>query len=259
MNPKNKIVIFTDLDGTFLDHETYSFEPAKPALDRLKKMKIPVIAVTSKTYSELKILNLPLDNETCICENGMVVVQEGKIKTSHKTYEQIVEFIDGLEKNIRENILGFNDMSVEDVMECTNLSQTNARAAKSRDASEPFLWRGAEEDLRKLEKIAKEKGFNLTQGGRFYHLMGRGNKSEAIKQVIGNQSKANLTTVALGDGPNDAEMLGSVDYGIIISNQHGASLNVQNPIGEIIDSKYPGPEGRNQAITDLLDVIEENL
>lgn len=259
MNPKNKVIIFTDLDGTFLDHETYSFEPAKPALDRLKKMKIPVIAVTSKTYSELQILDLPLNHETCICENGMVVVQEGEINTSHKTYKQIVEFLDGLEKDMRRNIFGFNDMSVEDVMDYTGLNQTDARAARSRDASEPFLWKGSEEDLNKLEKMAKQKGFNLTQGGRFYHLMGQGNKSEAIKRVIENQSEAYPATIALGDGPNDAEMLAVVDYGIIIPNQNGASVKVHNPEGEIIHAKYPGPEGWNQAISDLLDVIEENL
>jgi len=33
-------LIFTDLDGTLLDHETYSFGPALPALNLIKEKRI---------------------------------------------------------------------------------------------------------------------------------------------------------------------------------------------------------------------------
>ena len=32
-----KTLVFTDMDGTLLDHHTYSFEAAKPALTALEK------------------------------------------------------------------------------------------------------------------------------------------------------------------------------------------------------------------------------
>ncbi len=32
-------LIFTDLDGTLLDHETYSWEAAQPAIERLRQHK----------------------------------------------------------------------------------------------------------------------------------------------------------------------------------------------------------------------------
>jgi mannosyl-3-phosphoglycerate phosphatase len=31
-----QIVVFTDLDGTLIDHDTYDFKEAKPALDQLR-------------------------------------------------------------------------------------------------------------------------------------------------------------------------------------------------------------------------------
>ena len=34
-------VLFTDLDGTLLDRDTYSWEAARPALDRLIQKGIP--------------------------------------------------------------------------------------------------------------------------------------------------------------------------------------------------------------------------
>lgn len=33
-----KLVIFTDLDGTLLDRNTYSFEPALPALNLITEL-----------------------------------------------------------------------------------------------------------------------------------------------------------------------------------------------------------------------------
>jgi mannosyl-3-phosphoglycerate phosphatase len=47
-------IVITDLDGTLLDHDTYSFAAAMPALRRLKREGIPVIPCTSKTRTEME-------------------------------------------------------------------------------------------------------------------------------------------------------------------------------------------------------------
>ena len=48
-----KLLIFTDLDGTLLDHESYDWSPAAPALARARAAGVPVIPATSKTRAEL--------------------------------------------------------------------------------------------------------------------------------------------------------------------------------------------------------------
>jgi mannosyl-3-phosphoglycerate phosphatase len=40
---KPKPIIFTDLDGTLLTHDTYSFEPAREAIESLRLHEIPLI------------------------------------------------------------------------------------------------------------------------------------------------------------------------------------------------------------------------
>ena len=45
--------IYTDLDGTLLDHETYSAEAARAVLHSLTEQGIPIVPATSKTYSEV--------------------------------------------------------------------------------------------------------------------------------------------------------------------------------------------------------------
>jgi len=65
------ILVFTDLDGSLLNHDDYSFEEARPALDRLRKAKIPLIFVTSKTCREVEPLQNRLGlREPFIVENG---------------------------------------------------------------------------------------------------------------------------------------------------------------------------------------------
>ena len=41
------VMVFTDLDGTLLDHDTYAFDAARPALAALTARAIPVVPVTS--------------------------------------------------------------------------------------------------------------------------------------------------------------------------------------------------------------------
>ena len=66
-----KFVIFTDLDGTLLDPETYSFQKALPALKLIKKSEIPLVFSTSKTRAETEFYRKKLENKhPFIVENG---------------------------------------------------------------------------------------------------------------------------------------------------------------------------------------------
>ena len=66
-----KIVVFSDLDATLLDAETYSWRSAEEAIDALKKREAAIILVTSKTLSEVVLLHEELGLEDpFIFENG---------------------------------------------------------------------------------------------------------------------------------------------------------------------------------------------
>ena len=67
-----RMIVFSDLDGTLLDHETYSFEPARPALDRLKREGHVLVLASSKTAAEIAPLRDAMGFSHCpaIVENG---------------------------------------------------------------------------------------------------------------------------------------------------------------------------------------------
>ena len=48
------LVVFTDLDGTLLGHEDYSYEAARDRMERICYQQIQLIFTTSKTRLEIK-------------------------------------------------------------------------------------------------------------------------------------------------------------------------------------------------------------
>ncbi|MBM4388831.1 MAG: HAD hydrolase family protein, partial [Deltaproteobacteria bacterium] len=56
------LIIFTDLDGTLLDSRTYSFEQAEPALELIKRRRIPLIICSSKTRAEIEAIRETIGN-----------------------------------------------------------------------------------------------------------------------------------------------------------------------------------------------------
>lgn len=255
-----KILVFTDLDGTFLDHHSYGFQEALPALERLKNLGAIVVPVTSKTMAEIDALNLPFGKGPKVAENGMVMLDVQEKYNCAKTYQDILEFIGQLPENIRAHIQGFSDMSVAEVANKTGLPEESAVLAKTRLASEPFLWSGTDIDLSALKKYAAQQDLQITRGGRFYHLMGAGGKDRAVLKLI-EQYKAifpkdRIISIALGDGPNDAKMLSYTDYAVQIPNENGVEFEIENPQGIIMQALYAGPKGWGASIQKILDTLK---
>lgn len=70
-NGPTQWLVFTDLDGTLLNHHNYSVEAALPCIQKLHQLDIPVIFNTSKTFHEsVELQKLLQINAPFIVENG---------------------------------------------------------------------------------------------------------------------------------------------------------------------------------------------
>jgi mannosyl-3-phosphoglycerate phosphatase len=249
-------LVFTDLDGTLLDHHTYDHAPALPALNRLRELGIPVIPVSSKTLAELKEIRLRLHLKgPAVAENGAVIAYPGEtVQVAPPGYHLLRDFLIDRRANPNYNTLGFGDMSLEEVMEHTGLPREDAKRATKRLASEPFLWRGDAENLAAFRRDANTSGMRLLQGGRFMHLLGETDKGKAVSLVVKHlrsRGKAVTRTIALGDSDNDRDMLLTVDNPVIIQKPDGTHLSLAERPDAILTDQ-PGPAGWNQAIEQLL-------
>ncbi|NNC55214.1 MAG: HAD hydrolase family protein, partial [Pseudomonadales bacterium] len=67
-------MVFTDLDGSLLDHHSYSYDAALPALTLLEQKNIPIIFCSSKTRAEMDRLRIDMGHAApFIIENGAAI------------------------------------------------------------------------------------------------------------------------------------------------------------------------------------------
>lgn len=249
-------LVFTDLDGTLLDHNSYDHRDALPALRRLKERQVPVIPVSSKTKAELEVLMRALELEgPMIGENGAVIVYPGEDpQIAPPGYLQIRDFLVDSRTDPSNITLGFGDMTVDEVMASTGLDREMAQLAMRRLGSEAFLWQGSESGLQRFRQDIDRTGLRLLQGGRFNHLLGDTDKGKAIGYVTRHMERDGFTvnkTIGLGDSDNDREMLLAVDIPVIVRKHDGTHMVLeQRPDATI--TNLPGPAGWNQAILNLL-------
>jgi mannosyl-3-phosphoglycerate phosphatase len=266
------LAIFTDLDGTLLDYDTYEWKAAKPALDRCKILKIPVNLVSSKTRGEILCIRTAMANsDPFISENGGGIffpdggpdkVPIGTVFASDmwqwslgKPYTSLVQSLHDIRQELGWNIRAFSDMTVREIAHITGLDLETSRLASKRDFDEPFLLPddGREYSLESLFESASRRGLSISVGGRFFHLHGQNDKGDAVRKLI-SWYKANhpgLLTAALGDSPNDYPMLEVVDIPILVCSAEPSQerhLSLRN----LRTTKAKGPEGWNRAILDLL-------
>ncbi len=267
------LLIFTDLDGTLLCHHDYSAQPARDLVDRLhERALVQVIPVTSKTQAELENLkDLPmLKGALAISENGSVIsavdqfpffLDDGlDVFLLSASYQQILDEIASLPSSLRRRIRGFYDMTITEVLAETGLTSEDARRAKQRQATEPFLWSGSDSEMQTLRSKMVEAGIQIQRGGRFFHFTGKASKVDAMQMVVEacrkNQPEIDYITVALGDGPNDIAMIEAADFGVIIPNPDG--VTIASGQANVRIASAPGPEGWVKAVTGILEELGFN-
>ncbi len=252
-------IVFTDLDGTLLDHETYAWQAAGPAIDRLRERGIPWIFVTSKTRAETEHWRRLLGNaHPYVVENGAAAYWPAKYFPEETSSAFVwglpyAEVLAGLVAAAREvgcRIRGFHQMSVEEVAAACGLSLELAALARQREFDEPFelLDPAAEAEL---EAALARRRLRLSRGGRFHHASGPADKAGAVRalQQLYEKHGGPVTTLGLGDALNDLEMLRAVDRPVIIRSAQAARLASELP--HALLTERPGPEGWNAAILAL--------
>ena len=274
---KPQLIIFTDLDGTFLDYHTYSCEAALPALELIQEQNIPLIICSSKTRAEIEQWREELDNDhPFISENG------GGIFIPHAYFSdndlnalaQRIQRTDAytilvlgtpyiflrrkLEKLRKDGfeVRGFGDMDAVEIAQITELSPEETALAKTRDFDEPFVFSGVGARLKALLAAIEAKGLHCIAGGRLFHLTGDNDKGRAVTILTELYRKkfGEITTLALGDSPNDFPMLEHVDHPILVKNHRG-EYDKRIALPNLIKADGIGPEGWNKAVLSVVNRV----
>lgn len=267
------LLIFTDLDGTLLDHDTYSWKAAAPAMDMCRKLHMPIIMVSSKTRAEMDILRRKMElSDPFVSENGGGIFfpessadhapppdarLEGDLWrwSLGVEYPCLVQALREIRLELGWEIRGFSDMKVDEISALTGLGPDEARLAAEREYDEPFrILRPLNPDLSVLKVAAAQKKLSIVSGGRFFHLMGNCDKGVAVNKLIywyRGLSGRRILTAALGDSENDIPMLKVSDFPVFVRSRHQAPSPAQG-LERIRVTDEPGPMGWNRAVLEIL-------
>ncbi|WP_158784416.1 mannosyl-3-phosphoglycerate phosphatase-related protein [Pantoea sp. BAV 3049] len=258
---QDPLMIVTDLDGSLLDHHTYSWQPAQPWLDRLKAAGVPIVICSSKTAAEILPLqqSLGITGAPFIAENGAIVKWKNLNElagTSQpgKNYPALCATLQHFRERYGFRFTGFSDVTEKEVADWTGLTPGNAALAMKREGSESLIWRDSAENFIAFQQALAEEKLELVQGGRFWHVMNQGRgKGTALAWLLAHypppQGKR-WVTLGLGDGPNDAPMLDEVNHAVVIKGYSKNSVQLLREDKEnIYYSTGYGPRGWSEGLS----------
>jgi mannosyl-3-phosphoglycerate phosphatase len=264
MPTARRLVVFTDLDGTLLDHDSYSFDAASETLALMRQARVPLILCSSKTRREIEYLRRRLDcSHPFVIENGAAVFiplgyfpftiagtrrrDRYEVLEHGRPYKEVVEVLHRTAARFRAAVSSFSTMSVREVAEACSLSLSEAKRARCREYDEPFRLVGATAAARdRFCRALSRAGLQCVRGGRFDHVTGCADKGTGVLalQSLYRRAIGNVLTVGLGDSGNDLAMLRAVELPVIVRNPAAgatASLRRQLPMARV--SRFRGPAG----------------
>lgn len=271
-------LIFTDLDGSLLDHHSYSFKPAAQMLKKLELLGIPVIPITSKTMAELLPLRKQLNNpHPFIVENGAAIyIPQGYFSSQPQNSVSVNNFWVIKNAPSRETWLGllhkngdefsgehqtfdsvFKHQGVEGIAELTGLSSTMANLANQREFSEPVHWTGTAARKKLFIQKMQSLGATVLQGGRFLSIGGDTDKGRALLQLqnlyLQQVQQPGCETLAIGDSGNDISMLEQASSALVIKSDNHSPPQLKRSKNSSVSTKT-GPTGWAAGVADWLQI-----
>lgn len=266
--PDTKLVIFTDLDGSLLDHHTYSYEAALPLVEKLTAAAIPLVFCSSKTRAEQEVYRKKLGiTSPFITENGgAIFIRQGyfpfpfdhqrvidgyQVIELAMPYTEIRRKLETIRIESRLELKGYGDMDDAEVARLTGLDAASARLARQREYQETLNLTGSEEQVQSVLSRIEQAGLNWSRGGRFYGVMAGSDKGKAVRIVtrLFKRKLGHIKTIGIGDSHNDVPMLAEVDTPVLVQKPGGHWEEIELP--GLYRADGIGPRGWVKAIAEL--------
>ncbi len=266
------VLVFSDLDGTLLDHHSYSHAAAEPAIELLDALGIPLLLVSSKTRAEMLPLRRRLANtHPFVVENGAgIFIPEGYFPrqpagtVAREGYwvselapprQRWIALLAGLEDRFPGQFEHFARAGEAGIAAMTGLPPAQAALANAREYSEPVQWRGSAAALGEFLDACAAGGARVSRGGRFYSLGGEADKGGALRWLREQFAMArgirHIIDLAAGDGANDIPMLESAGTALLVRAPDRGLPRLARRDG-VLCSDAEGPAGWAEGVTQWL-------
>jgi mannosyl-3-phosphoglycerate phosphatase len=265
-------LVFSDLDGSLLDHHSYSFAAALPMVSALEQLGIPLIMASSKTRAEILELRTALDNtHPFIVENGAGIfipmdyfpTQPADTNTQGDYWvhemapprSKWLTVLASLAGEFPNEFDSFYSAGVAGIVEMTGWSASEAQAANDRCYSEPVRWLGSAQREALFIQRLQDAGATVFKGGRFLSVSGSCDKGQALRWLRSRYQECSsldrVADLAIGDSENDRPMLEAASAALLIRSP-AHDFPPLAKIESVIRSQQYGPAGWAEGVSQWL-------
>lgn len=230
-----QVVVFTDLDGTLIDSDSYSPDEATPAIEKLRAKGIPIVFCSSKTRTEQEFYRecLAIDDPFIVEDGGAIFSETGYFSFPYDytkrlddyevielgaTYAEIRGSLNSVQSELNLKIVGYGDLDTSAVASLTGLSGEQASRAQQREYQETVVSTFSRGQLERLDRALGKRGLVRSQGGRFMGIGGETDKGIAasVLSTMFRKKYGEIVTVGIGDSFNDIPLFLSVDVPVLV-------------------------------------------
>ena len=270
-SPVPSIVVYSDVDPVLLDPYTPRFAAAAAALREIELDDAALVLCSGHTRAELEFIQQKLDiNHPFICENGgAVLIPDGYFRFDvantrslpgyhavefGRPYADVVDILHRTADALRLPVVGFSDMSIENVAQECRLPMLQARLAKLREYEEPFrLLTPSSAAWSRLSKALHCASLRCTRGQTFDRVGAPVDCSVGVNLLnsLYRRSGAVVTTVGLTQTTNEDSLLPLVDHSITVAAEQTAAgapavIDVVDWAAAIVDTVHELRRNRRQ-------------
>jgi mannosyl-3-phosphoglycerate phosphatase len=268
-------VFITDLDGTLLGHDDFSFTPIRDDFLNLLDRGVQIIFNSSKTSTEIRAfcddlgVKLPF-----ICENGAALFNAdllvgdmllGDTAPSTMVLGTTVEGLmaawdEAIDPALRRHCILLDAMGPKAQQHVLGLAGQQLSRALDRDFSVLFSFYGSHEAFADLCSQAAFEGLCVHSGGRVHCLSGQHDKSSFNKMIRQRCSApaSKAAIIGFGDSQNDIALLSQADVACVIPRPRQPVLQLADPPPKVITVSQPAPSGWVIAASQALTLLEKN-
>lgn len=261
-------VVFSDIDGTLIDFQTYAVDEVATAVAQLIAAHIPLILCSSKTRAEQQYYRDLLHiADPFIVENGSAIfvpqryfpwAAGGRLLDGYEVLELGIDVT-----HIRAALAAvraatgitfqtYADLSVAEVSQITGLDRVAAARAQQREYSATIVTPLTPPMLQTLRAALAAYGLMLVSGGKFHTVTSaQSDKGTAVTRLtqLFQRHFGDVTTIGLGDSANDAPLLAAVDRPYLVQKPGG----IWQDMGDLAVNRVTavGPAGWRQVVMAL--------
>jgi mannosyl-3-phosphoglycerate phosphatase len=236
------VVVFSDVDGVLSEPWAPTSAAAANVLEPLARAHVALILCSCKTRAELEVIQQELGiRHPFVCEGGGAVlipreyfdfaVPHSREHAGYdavefgRPYVEVAEKVHRTAELLGIDIVGFRDMSVEEVARDCKIPLLRARLAKLREYQEPFRVLDPDAGARRrLVKALSGARLRCTSDGRYDYAgaaIGNSLGAQVLRECY-RRAHGRILTIGLADAMGDDDLLRLVDFPIIVHDDPAA-------------------------------------